>query len=126
MTEQDKMREALRWSYEPPCAAQNDKAALVAMRGNKIELMLTGKKATVVNDLLQAALSTQQDNYARLLPVLEMAREALAYAWERYYMKADGSDALKQPFDLQVIIDALHAIHPIIPNAAINEVLGKE
>lgn len=77
-------------------------------------------------NLANALGESWQAANARLLPVLEMAREALAYAWERYYMKADGSDALKQPFDLQVIIDALHAIHPIIPNAAINEVLGKE
>lgn len=79
MTEQDKMREALRWSYEPPCAAQNDKAALVAMRGNKIELMLTGKKATVVNDLLQAALSTQQDALERVKVLEGTLREYESY-----------------------------------------------
>lgn len=39
--------------------------------------------------------------------LLVEAREALDYAWERVYINKDGVDCLKQPFDLQTIIETL-------------------
>lgn len=55
MRNDKKERASLRWDYEPPNSATGDKAALVAMRGDKLELILSGRKATIVGELITQA-----------------------------------------------------------------------